>query len=79
MAIISKSKKPGFRGYGSTQFGYAMTYVVITAVVLLFLNIYCSLASQRLFYQAKQVSRLEKARLTASELSDMEVMNTAAA
>ena len=53
MAIISASKKAGFRGYGNTQFRYAMTYVVTTLVVLIFLNIYCSGISHKLFYQSK--------------------------
>ena len=81
MAITSENhNRTLFRfRYSKTQVLYASVYVVVTFLFLLFLNIYCSLASQRLFYQAKQVSMLEKARLTASELSDMEVMNTAAA
>ena len=35
--------------YTNSQMRYAMTYVVITFVVLLFLNIYCSKTSQQLF------------------------------
>ena len=53
-----------------------MTYVFITFVVLLFLNIYCSRASHQLFYQNKQVSMIEKCQLAADEISQLEVMNT---
>ena len=36
-----------------------MTYVVITFVVLLVLNIYCSIACQNLFYESKKASMIE--------------------
>lgn len=52
-----------------------MSFVVITGLVLLFLNIYCSKFSQRLFYESKQGAMVEKAQLTASEIGRLEVMN----
>ncbi len=76
MAIISESKKPTFRGYGKTQFRYAMTYVVITLVVLLILNIYTSKVSQRLFYLGKETSMIEKCQLASDEISTLEVLNS---
>lgn len=60
------------------QLRYAMTYVVITSLVLLFLNFYCSAISQRLFYESKQSSMLEKAQLTADEIGSSEVLTSAA-
>jgi len=53
-----------------------MTYVVITFVVLLFLNIYCSNVSQQLFYQSKEASMIEKCQLASDEISTLDVMNT---
>ena len=53
-----------------------MTYVVITFVVLLFLNYYCSHASQRLFYLNKETSMIEKCQLASDEISMLEVVNT---
>jgi len=53
-----------------------MTYVLITSFVLLFLNIYCSEASQQLFHQNKKATMLEKCQLAAGEISQLEVMNT---
>ena len=52
-----------------------MTYVVITFVVLLILNIYCSNISQMLFYQSKEVSMIEKCQLASDEISTLEVLN----
>ena len=75
MAITSKNKKSAFRGYGSTQFRYAMIYVVITGIVLVILNIYCSGISQRLFYQSKETSMIEKCQLTSDEIAGLEVIN----
>ena len=53
-----------------------MTYVVITFVVLLILNIYCSIACQNLFYESKKSSMIEKCLLASDEVSTLEVMNT---
>lgn len=75
MAIISGSEKTAYRGYGNTQFQYAMTYVVITFIVLLILNIYCSNISQRLFYQSKESSMIEKCQLASDEIASLEVLN----
>jgi len=75
LGIISESKKTKYRRYGSIQLRYAMTYVVITFVVLLFLNIYCSEISQMIFYENKRESMLEKAQLTANEIGNLSVLN----
>lgn len=77
MAIISENNPQDLHRYSSTQFRYAMTYVLITFCVLLFLNIYCSKTSQRLFYQSKEVSMIEKCQLAASEISTLDVLNSA--
>lgn len=61
------------------QLRYAMTYVLVTGLVLLFLNIYCSEISQRLFFQSKQTSMLEKAQLVANEIGSVEVLTPAVA
>ena len=75
MAIISESEKTTYRGYGKTQFRYAMTYVVITFVVLLILNFYCSIACQNLFYQSKKSSMIEKCLLASDEIGTLDLMN----
>ncbi len=79
MVIISESKQPKFRPYGSRQLYYAMTYVVITFFVLLFLNIYCSAISQQQFRESKQAAMLERAQLTANEIESKEILNTSTA
>lgn len=75
MAIISENDSPVLHRYSNTQFRYAMTYVVITFVVLLILNIYCSNASQSLFNQAKEKSMIEKCHLAADEIAKLEVIS----
>ncbi len=52
-----------------------MTYVVITFVVLLFLNIYCANISHMLFYQSKEASMIEKCQLASDEIGTLEVLN----
>ena len=76
MAIISASDKTANSGYGKTQFRYAMTYVAITFVVLLILNIYCSITCQQLFYQSKRDSMIEKCLLVSDEISTLDVLNS---
>lgn len=52
-----------------------MTYVIITFVVLLILNIYCSNMSHMLFYQSKETSMIEKCQLASDEIAALEVIN----
>ena len=75
MATISASDKTANRGYGSTQFRYAMTYVVITFIVLLILNIYCSITCQKAFYESKKSAMTEKCLLAADEIATLDVLN----
>lgn len=52
-----------------------MAYAVITFIVLLFLNIYCSKTSQELFYKSKESSMIERCQLTSAEIAGLEVIN----
>lgn len=53
-----------------------MTYVVITFVVLVILNIYCSITCQQLFYQSKRESMIEKCLLVSDEIATLDVLNS---
>ena len=75
MAITSVNKPRLFEQFKSTHFRYAITYIIITFVVLLLLNIYSSQISQELFYSSKETSMIEKCLLAASEISSEEVLN----
>ena len=75
MAITSVNKSRTFDQFKSTHFRYAITYIVITFIVLFFLNIYSSQISQKLFYNSKESSMIEKCQLAASEISTEEVLN----
>jgi len=50
-------------------------YVIITFAALLFLNIYSSSVSRELFYNNKEASMIERCRLAASEIADLEALN----
>lgn len=54
-------------------------YVCITLAVLIFLNIYTSGTSQKLFYQSKEASMIEKCQLAAAGIADLEVLNPSTA
>ena len=79
MAIISESNNnpKALRNYKSTHFRYAVTYVLITVIVLLFLNIYSSKISQELFYNSKEKAMIEKCHFAATEISNLDVINSA--
>ena len=79
MAIISGKKTKLRRQYGNSQMRYALIYICITFIVLLFLNIYSSGASQKLFYQDKQTSMIERCLLASSEIANLEVLNPSTA
>lgn len=76
MAITSANEKAAYRGYGKTQYRYAITYIIITSVFLLFLNVYCSITCQQLFYQGKKDSMVEKCLLVSDEIGALDVMNS---
>ena len=75
MAITSVNKPKFGDQFKSTHFRYALAYIVITFVVLMFLNIYSSQISQELFYKSKETSMIEKCQLAASEISNVEILN----
>ncbi len=75
MVIISGNEKATYNGYGKTQYRYAMTYVVITFVVLVILNIYCSITCQQLFYQSKRDSMIQKCLLISDEIATLDVLS----
>ena len=77
MVITSENKSNLLIHYHSTQFRYALVYVVITAFVLIFLNVYSSQISQALFYNSKETSMIEKCQLTANEVASLEILNPA--
>ena len=52
-----------------------MTYIVITFLVLLFLNVYCSKASYQLFHSSNKTAMLEKCQLAADEVSQLDVLH----
>lgn len=75
MVIISGNDKRKTKRYGNSQIRYGLTYVVITLIVLLFLNIYCSQTTQQIFYKGKESAMLEKCRTASLELSELDVLN----
>ena len=75
MAIISANDKPIVGRYTNSQLRYAITYVVITSIALLILNLFCSRVCQDLFYKGKEASMIEKCQLAADEISKLEVIN----
>ena len=77
MVTISESDIRPLRSYRTAQFHYTVTYIAITAVVLLFLNLFCTRLSQRLFYENKESAMIEKCQLASDELSTLEVWNNA--
>ena len=77
MDIISESNHTVSRGYTTSQFRYAATYVLITLLVLCILNIYCANSSQNLFLHSKEGPMIEKCQLAADEVRKLRVMNSA--
>lgn len=69
MDITSENKTFKFWRYTSAQVRYAVTYMIITTVVLAFLNLYCAHENEMLFSQSKKASLTEKAKLVASEIA----------
>ena len=75
MAIISRSEKRTLR-YGSNQLRFAAIFILLTVSVMLFLNIYCSTTSQKLFYRSKHTAMMDKVLLVSTAVSEQEVLNS---
>lgn len=75
MAITSENKVKKLLPFRNTQFRYAITYVIITSIVLLFLNIYCSEISRDSFFESKESSMIERCKMVAGEISGLEALN----
>ena len=75
MAITLKNNLSGQNRYTNSQLRYALVYVVITFLVLLLLNLYCSEISQTLFNKSKETAMIEKCQLASDEIAGLEVIN----
>ncbi len=75
MVITSKNKSKRLLPFKNTQFRYAITYVIITSVALLFLNIYCSDISRDSFFESKESSMVERCKMVSGEIARLEVLN----
>ena len=62
--------------YGSNQIRYAAVYIVLTFLVLLFLNFYTSETSQQVFYRSKHTAMMDKILMVSSAVGEQEVLNT---
>ena len=77
MVITSENNHKVRIQYRSTQVRYAMTYVIVTFIVLILLNVYSFEISQKLFYNSKETSMIERCLLASSEIADLDVLNNA--
>ena len=59
----------------STHFYYAIVYVIVTFIVLFFLNYYCSKISQEVFYNSKKTAMVEKCQVIATEIINSDAFN----
>lgn len=59
-------------GAGSSQLRYAAAYVLITAVVLVLLNLYAPMTIRNLIFRSQRASMEDKAELMAAALSSYE-------
>ncbi len=79
MAITSENNRRRIRFYASNQLRYSLIYILITLAVLLFMNLYSSGTSQKLYYQDKEAAMLEKCQRAATEIAQLEVLSPSTA
>ena len=75
MATISRSDRHSRGLLHSSQLRYASAYVLITSVVLLFLNIYAPITIRNLTYSAQRSAILDKAQLIVSAFSSYDKLD----
>ena len=76
MGTISKGK--GWRAphLSRTQLKYAAAYVLITSVILIFLNLYASSTMQSIIFQSKKAYLEDKVQMVSSAMSEMDSLGT---
>lgn len=70
MGTISKGKRWKPLRLSRTQLKYSAMYILITAVVLVFLNLYASSTTRNLIFRSKETFLEDKVRLVATALSE---------
>jgi len=75
LAITSRNNSKWIIQLKSSQFRYAFTYIVVTFLVLLFLNIYSFETSKTLFFTGKETALLERCDLAATRISQLDKVN----
>ncbi len=70
MGTISKDKQRRSLRLSRTQLKYAAMYILITSVVLVFLNLYAADTTRNLVFRNKHASLEDKVQLAASALSE---------
>lgn len=76
MATISKRNRKASLRPSSSQLRYAVIYVLITAIALVFLNIYATSTLRKLAFSAQENSMLDKAQLISTALSSVDSLNS---
>lgn len=62
--------------YSSSQFRYALTYVIITSLALLVLNVYSANTTRNLMLRTKSASLQGKTQLVVSSMAGLETLNS---
>ena len=75
MGTISKHEKGAVHPFHSSQLRYAAGYILITSVVLLFLNIYAPMTIRSLTFSAQGVAMNDKAQLIVSAFTNYEALD----
>lgn len=75
MGTISKGKRWHTPHLSRTQFKYAVTYVLITSVILIFLNLYASSTMRSIIFRSKKTALEDKVRFASSALSELNALN----
>ena len=70
MGTILKAKRH-IQRFSRTQLRYAMMYVGITSVVLIFLNLYTATTMRNLVFRSKETSLEDKVQMAASAFSGL--------
>ena len=71
LVIILKNKLKWKILTKSAQFRYALTYVIVSFIVLLLLNVYVSVMSYRLFSSDKKTLMFEQCNIVASQIGQL--------
>ncbi len=73
--VITSKNNTELHHYGNTQIRLSLVYILMTLLVLMFLNFYCSRTCREAIFRSKEEALLDKCLIAAKEIAQLKTMS----